>query len=296
MNKDLLSELTVVILTYRTNREVLSNCLNSLDEEVKVKIIENSEHFENENEFINKYSNLTIECTGKNLGFGGGNNFGFKKINTKFALALSPDTICDKNFFENIKLYLKDSLEFSLIGVSFYQNEPFPTYGYFNNSKKIKTSIDSLIEADWIAGCAMLINLDKYENNKVFDENIFIYFEDFDICLQAIKNGGKVFSSKILLIKHLGNKGSLAADPNFKEIAQNFKDWHWTWSQFYFYKKNYSYFYALKKCFFKMIKSLIKMFFYKFLGNNNAFNNSKYRFLGFFNSMIGKKSYYRIED
>ena len=163
MKKDLLSELTVVILTYRTNREVLSNCLNSLDEEVKIKIIENSEHFENENEFINKYSNLTIECTGKNLGFGGGNNFGFKKINTKFVLALSPDTICDKNFFENIKSYLKDSLEFSLIGVSYYQNEPFPTYGYFDKSKKIETSIDSLVEVDWIAGCAMLINLDKYE-------------------------------------------------------------------------------------------------------------------------------------
>ena len=136
MNKNLLSELTVVILTYRTNREILSNCLKSLDEKVKVKIIENSENFENEKEFINKYSNLTIECTGKNLGFGGGNNFGFKKINTKFVLALSPDTICDKNFFENIKLYLNDSLEYSLIGVSYYQNEPFPTYGYFNKSKK----------------------------------------------------------------------------------------------------------------------------------------------------------------
>ena len=137
MNKNLLSELTVVILTYKTNREVLSNCLKSLDEKVKVKIIENSEYFENEKEFINKFSNLTIECTGKNLGFGGGNNFGFKKINTKFVLALSPDTICDKNFFENIKSYLKDSLEFSLIGVSYYQNESFPTYGYFNKSKKI---------------------------------------------------------------------------------------------------------------------------------------------------------------
>ena len=79
MNKDLLSELTVVILTYRTNREVLSNCLKSLDEKVKVKIIENSEYFENEKEFISKFSNLTIECTGKNLGFGGGNNLVLRK-------------------------------------------------------------------------------------------------------------------------------------------------------------------------------------------------------------------------
>ena len=119
MTESILSELTVVILTYRTNREILTNCLKSIDEKVKIKIIENSESFENEKEFISKFSNLTIECTGKNLGFGGGNNFGFKKTNTKFVLALSPDTICDKVFFENIKLYLKDNLDFSLIGVSY---------------------------------------------------------------------------------------------------------------------------------------------------------------------------------
>ena len=31
----------------------------------------------------------------ENLGFGKGNNFGFRQINSKYALALSPDTILD---------------------------------------------------------------------------------------------------------------------------------------------------------------------------------------------------------
>ena len=48
MNENLLSKLTVIILTYKTNREILSNCLKSIDEKVKIKIIENSENFENE--------------------------------------------------------------------------------------------------------------------------------------------------------------------------------------------------------------------------------------------------------
>ena len=293
MNENLLSKLTVIILTYKTNREILSNCLKSIDEKVKIKIIENSENFENEKEFLSNFSNLTIECTGKNLGFGGGNNFGFNKTNTKFVLALSPDTICDKDFFENIKLYLKDNLDFSLIGVSYYQNEPFPTYGYFNKSKKKETLIDSLIDVDWIAGCAMLINLDKYKNKTVFDENIFIYFEDFDICFQAKKNGGKVFSSKLLLIEHLGNKGSLAADPNFKDIAQNFKDWHWTWSQFYFYKKNYNYFYALKKTYIFLIKDCIKLMIYLIMLDGYNFSIRFHRIYGLLSSIFGLKSFKR---
>ena len=99
MNINLLSELTVVILTYKTSRDILYNCLNSIDKNVKIKIIENSTEFKDKDKFLENFSNLSIDCTGKNLGFGKGNNFGFKKINTKFVLALSPDTICDKNFF-----------------------------------------------------------------------------------------------------------------------------------------------------------------------------------------------------
>ena len=119
MNKNFLNELTVVVLTYKTRRDILLNCLNSIDKKVNIKIIENSEKFHNEVEFLEKFPNLSIECTGKNLGFGGGNNYGFKKINTKFALTLSPDTLLDKNFFENLKIYLLSNLEFSILGVSF---------------------------------------------------------------------------------------------------------------------------------------------------------------------------------
>ena len=79
MNNNFLNELTVVILTYKTNREILFNCLNSIDKRVKIKIIENSQEFIKKEDFLNQFPNLSIECTGKNLGFGGGNNFGFKK-------------------------------------------------------------------------------------------------------------------------------------------------------------------------------------------------------------------------
>ena len=75
MNNNFLDELTVVILTYKTNEEILSNCLSSIDKRVKVKIIENSKEFKNEEKFLKKFFNLSIDCTGENLGFGKGNNF-----------------------------------------------------------------------------------------------------------------------------------------------------------------------------------------------------------------------------
>jgi GT2 family glycosyltransferase len=299
MNTNILSKITIVILTYQTDREILYNCLNSIDKEVKIKIIENSNEFKNRDEFLKKFSNLSIDCTGKNLGFGRGNNFGFKKVSTEYVLALSPDTICDKNFFDNLKIYLDNNFDFSILGVNFYKDDikksGHLSYGYFKKNKIEKTYNETLLEVDWIIGCAMIINLNKFNDKVVFDENIFIYFEDFDLCLSIKKKGLKVFSSKILFIKHIGNSSSTFINPELKNNANKFRNWHWRWSQFYFYKKNYGYLYAYKKCFFKLIRYLLMMFIFKILFNKNKFDLYKYSFLGLFNSIIGKKSFYRIE-
>ncbi len=298
MNTNFLSEITVVILTYKTDRDILYNCLNSIDKKVKIQIIENSTKFEKKDEFLKKFSNLSIDCTGENLGFGKGSNFGFKKINTKFVLSLSPDTICDKSFFDNLKMYLDGNFDFSLLGVNFYKEDIRQTghlsYGYFQKNKNEKKFNETLIEVDWIIGCAMIINLDKFKDRKVFDENIFIYFEDFDLCMGMIKKGIKVFSSKILYIKHIGNSSSIAVNPEFKDSASKFRTWHWRWSQFYFHKKNYGYFYAYRKCFFKLIKYLVLMFFFKILFDKKKFDLNKYGFLGLINSILGNKPFYRI--
>ena len=300
MSNNFLTELTIIILTYKTNKEILYNCLNSIDKRVKIKIIENSKNFENQDEFLKKFPNLSIDCTGENLGFGKGNNFGFKRTNTKFALALSPDTILDKNFFENVKIYLDGSLEFSVLGVNFYEEEIKRTghlsYGYFTKNSYEKKFNDTLIEVDWIIGCAVIVNLSKFEDKFVFDENIFIYFEDFDLCKSLTRKGKKVFTSKILYIKHIGDSSSISIIPELKSASNKFRNWHWRWSEFYFYKKNYSYFYAIRKCFFKLFKFIILMFYFKIRLNKEEFDKNKYSFLGLYNSIIGKKSFYRIEN
>tara|TARA_Y100000992_G_scaffold270131_1_gene210306 strand:+ start:274 stop:1170 length:897 start_codon:yes stop_codon:yes gene_type:complete len=298
MNNNFLNELTIIILTYKTNRDILLNCLNSIDKKVNIKIIENSKKFQYEDEFLKKFPNLTIDCTGENLGFGKGNNYGFKKINTKFAFALSPDTILDKNFFENLQIYLNGDLEFSILGVNFYEEDikrsGHLSYGYFKKNNEEKIFNKTLIEVDWIIGCAVIINLSKFKDRSVFDENIFIYFEDFDLCKSLTRKGKKVLSSKILYIKHIGDSSSISIIPELSSDSNKFRNWHWRWSEFYFYKKNYSYFYALRKCFLKLLKFLILMPYYKVMFDKSQFDRNKYSFLGLLNSIIGKKSSFRV--
>ena len=92
------------------------------------------------------------------------------------------------------------------------------------------------------------------------------------------------------------NSSSIAIIPELKIASNKFRNWHWRWSEFYFYKKNYSYFYALRKCFLRLFKFIILMLYFKIRFNKEEFDKNKYSFLGLYNSIIGRKSFYRIEN
>ena len=74
------------------------------------------------------------------------------------------------------------------------------------------------------------------------------------------------------------------------ELSRN---WHWMWSSFYYYKKNYNYYYALLKVLKKLISSIIKISFYSISLKRDKRKIYLQRLSGLFNSIIGKKSWYR---
>ena len=292
-----LNNLTVIILTYKTDLTILKNCIKSIDSSVNINLIENSSEFKNKEIIKSLNPKINFFCTGDNLGYGKGNNFGLEMTNTRYALILNPDVICKSNFFENINKYIDNKLDFTIIGSQYIDNSTWKPFGYFKEDKKNLTdnvnNLD-LIKADWVVGCSLLLDLDKFENKKIFDENYFLFFEEFDLCKQIIKSGGKVFSSRSLIINHLGFKGSFASEKKYKIEALKLRNWHWMWSFFYYHKKNDGYFYALRKTLGNLLRSFFKTLFYFFTFNKDEKTRYFYRFLGLCNSIGGKKSWFRI--
>ena len=139
----------------------------------------------------------------------------------------------------------------------------------------------------------MIINLNKFRNKRIFDENFFLYFEEFDLCKSVKKNGDKVYSSKDLKIHHLGLKSSIDENSKNEKSVNRLREWHWMWSSFYFYKKNYSFYFALRKMMGKFIKSFLKLIFYSLTFNKNEKEKYKYRFLGILNGILGRPSLFR---
>jgi len=295
-----LKDLTVIIVTYKTNYKILYNCIDSINKDIKIINVENSQNHEHKKKLEKKYDNVEVILSGTNLGYGAGNNLGIRQSKTNYVLISNPDTIYDNNFFNNLNNYLSLNLDFSIIGAS-YIDDTFLPYGSFdlNLTKKLKSKnydTNKLKEVDWVVGCTMLINLKKILYNPIFDESFFLFFEETDLCKRIKDNNGKVYNSSLLVVNHLGHKGSLAADPKNKIISEKLRNWHYMWSSFYYHKKHYGYIYSLNKNLGKLIRSIVKMFYFKLKRERVKFTIYKFRFLGLVNSIMGKKSWYRIEE
>ena len=297
-----LNHVTIIIVTYLTKKNILLSCLKSINKNVKIIVVENSKKFVHEEFFLKQFPNLKILCSGKNLGYGAGNNFGLTNVKTQYALILNPDIICDIDLFKNLNKLLNKKKIFSIIGCQFLNDKIFMPAGFFNKKKNdtfqqsfLKKKINSLIKLDWVTGCSMLINLKKFKDKNIFDVNFFLFFEEFDLCKSVINKGDFVYSSNDLLVNHLHSMGSLGSNKNLKTDALKIRNWHWMWSLFYFYKKNHSYFYALFKTFSKFFKSFFLTIYFTIIFDENNQYKYLYRFLGLFSAIIGKKSNYRAK-
>ena len=101
-----LNDLTVIIVTFKTNKVILANCIKTIKNNVKILIIENSEDLLFKDDIEKEYENVQVILSGSNLGYGAGNNLGLKNIKTRYALISNPDVEYNKDFFDKLDPYL----------------------------------------------------------------------------------------------------------------------------------------------------------------------------------------------
>ena len=88
--------LSIIIVTYKSEM-VIHDCIKSIEKDMKIIVVENSDNSQFKEELENKYENVSCVLTSKNLGMGAGNNIGIKKAKTDFVLILNPDVILEES-------------------------------------------------------------------------------------------------------------------------------------------------------------------------------------------------------
>ena len=274
-------DLTIIITTFKSEKKI-RECLSSIDPKINIILIENSSSIEFKKDIESNFSNVSCELTNDNLGYGKANNIGLKKVKTKYALILNPDTVLSSNALELFFEFIKTNEDFTILGPN--QNEKFST---LENYKKDELDF---FETDKIKGYAMFLNMEKLKSVGFYDENFFLYLEEIDLCKRVKDAKGKIFICPNIIIFHYGGQ---SVNNEYAKQIELTRNWHWMWSLFYFNKKHYGYLSALILILPKLLSSIIKISFYFLISNKRNKEIYSKRFSGIVNSMLGKKSWYR---
>ena len=159
-------------------------------------------------------------------------------------------------------------------------------YGFFDEFKNANTKND--FKVDYVKGFAMLVDIKKIKNIGKFDENFFLYLEEIDLCKRLAEKGYSVYINQIAKINHLAAKSS-----NLGLEFEKCRNWHWMWSNFYFYKKYNSYSASLLKFLPQLLFLSLKIIINLISINKKKLSENFFRITGLFNAMIGKSSWYR---
>ena len=276
-----IKDITVVITSFKSD-EKLKNCLNSIDRQCKVIIVENSNNLEFKKNLEQKFNNVECILTGENLGYGKGNNIGLKRVRTKYALILNPDAILAELTLENFTKAAELIPDFAIMAP---------------HKQDIKIEIRENVEENFypqlvknVKGFAMFLKLSEFKEIGFFDENFFLYFEDIDLCRQLVNHNKKIYLISNIKINHLGAQSSDKLINKERELTRN---WHWMWSTFYYHKKYKGFFISFLIILPKLTSSMIKILIYSMLMNREKKEIYYQRFSGLINAIMGKSSWYR---
>ena len=247
MNK-IYEDITIVTVLYNSaqiNEIFFENLKN-----FKTIVVDNGKN-EEILEKIKTYKNIKIISKNKNLGYGSAVNFAYKNISTKFFLILNPDININENSIDTLHNILNQHNDCGIVAPIIYPDEDF--YGAFpeRNLKKLTSSnalksrdllSNSKIEGEIcvdVAKWALLIKSEQFEKVGGFNEKLFIFWEEIDLCRRFRSKKLSVIITPKSKAEHKQIKSS---DSNFQSFL--IKTYYHEYSPLvYFNVQEFSFFY-----------------------------------------------------
>ena len=274
--------LTICMVSFHSDK-IIKKILKIIPPKYKIIVTDNAISKDLKDKLESSFKNVEVITPNFNLGNGGGINFALKKINTKYALYLDIDTSLEIDTIDKLIKVANSENNWGIIAPN------LKNFNYKENCYHKKHISKEISEMNFVEGCALLLNMEELNTIGLYDEKIFLYFEENDLFFRCLKNNKKILLGHNIYIEHLGNS-SVDVEYNL-EIELN-RNWHYMWSKFYYYKKNYSFLRGIKETIMQFIKANIKLSFYYFL-NKDKFLIYKNRVSGLFNSYMNRTSWRR---
>ena len=285
---------TIVFLSFHSESHI-KRLVAGIEKKYSIIVIENSSNQMLKEELEKKYENVKVIIPGKNIGFTAGYNLGIKESKTDFVFLNPADVVLSNKCLSDLEECVSKIDDFTILGPTYDNEKNYKNYEIWDQ-KKLNINLKGQIfekykvkEVDFIDN-DFIINKKHFKKIGFFDENIFIYFDTMDFCKRVRLDNKKIYVCDKIKFTHFGSQSH---DPKFSLQASLNRNWHYNWSKFYYFKKNFGYLFALKKIrpnFFRSIKKMVSAKFHK---DHEGYCLSRAEFLGIINSIFNKPSSYR---
>jgi len=270
-------DIAVIIINYNTSKFTLE-CIASVVEKTKtgisyqIVVVDNNSKREDYNNLKNNFpanSHISLHRSVINTGFGGGNMHGVQFSKAKYLLFLNNDAFLMNDCLSILYTYMENHPDIGVCTAQNYDENNKHVISFDHNKglrrllfgrgflekmnphkyPKRKKDYQEPVTVNWVNGAFMFFRASAFCDVGGFDTNIFLYYEEMDICNRLYHINFKcslVPEAKIVHYQGLSTGSS-------KPISQEGYI-----SYLYILRKNYSYFKYLAIRFYLFMVMLIK--------------------------------------
>ena len=231
-------EITITIVLYEENYLSVSKCLENL-KSFQIIIIDNAGDHELKKKILDKFNIYKYIINKTNEGFSKGANQAIKLCDTEYILNIESDCLINEKDILNLLESLKKYKNCMVVTPTFYNEDSTISYNGGPLPEKELEIRPLLLEGDiCVESCstaAILFRKKDFLELGLFDENLFIYFPDFEIgrrIKELKKSIIQVFKSRSHHVH-----GELKVKNFLRKIY--FRNYYFTLDELiYFYKTN----------------------------------------------------------
>ena len=231
------TELTIQIVLYEENKELIFKCLENL-KNFKILILDNSNNLNLKKQIIEKFNIKEYFIPNKNLGYSKGHNFLSKMVDTKYILILNADCQINEDSIKNLLSSYEKYTDSGILGPTSFDKDFKYTYNggqsFENENKTEITEISGDTCFQKILGSAMLIEKKLFLEVGMFNENMFLFFSDYDLCKKINRSNKSVIQIRSATSIHTHGKSKV------KNIIKRIflKEFNMTYDQLYYFYIN----------------------------------------------------------
>ena len=285
---------TIVFLSFHSELHI-KRLVFDIKKKYPIIVIENSLNVKLKKELEEKFDNVKVIIPPKNIGISAGYNLGIKESKTNFVKLTSVDINLPNKSLEDLEDCVSKIKDFAILAPTYDDETIYKNYTIWNSENLDDNFTDetfkkyNIKEVDF-AENDFIISKKNFSDIGFFDENIFMYYETMDLCKKARAADKKIYVSQKIKFTHYGSQ---SVSSKFSDQYNLNRSWHYNWSKFYYFKKNFGYFLALKKVCPNFLRSLKRLLISKIYNKKIEYSLRKAELLGIITSVFNKPSDYR---